>query len=136
MIKPNFRKRELVTRFLVYFLTCILIISGTILFSSHPDNKNRSFNSSINKENIFHFTKSEALIASHSIINKRLRSSTIKLFGNNDENVRVINDTTFTVVNYVEWIDIEGKNKRNYYSCTVTFNEDCTTNAKNLVFLE
>ncbi|TSE08550.1 MULTISPECIES: hypothetical protein [Aquimarina] len=136
MITPNFKKRELVTRLLIFFLTCILLTSGTVLLSSHSNDKRILFNSGINKKSTFYFTKSEALIASHSIINRRLRSSTITSFGNNDENVRIINDTTFTVVNYVEWIDIEGKNQRNYYSCTVTFNQDCTTNAKNLVFLE
>lgn len=115
-------------------IICIIIgLTSYILYLNRDDQLSDTIKST---GSTFYFSKSEALTASHPIIHKRLRSSIITSFGNSDEHVKIINDTTFTVVNYVEWINREGENRRNYYCCTVTFNQDCSSKTQNLVFLE
>lgn len=115
---------------------CITIVIGAIFYTQHLNDTSQITNSKKTNKNTFLFHKSEALTASHSIINKRLRSSTIISFGESDKDVRIVNDSTFTVINYVDWINQKGENRRNYYCCTVTFNHNCRAKAQNLVFME
>ncbi|PKV51697.1 hypothetical protein ATE84_3789 [Aquimarina sp. MAR_2010_214] len=131
-----FKKEEFIIKLFIIPTICITIVLGAILYTLHPNDSSQITTSKKSNENTFYFHKSEALTASYSIINRRLRSSTIISFGESDKDVRIVNDSTFTVINYVDWINHEGENKRNYYSCTVIFSHNCKAKARNLVFME
>ncbi|EZH76050.1 hypothetical protein ATO12_04470 [Aquimarina atlantica] len=135
MMILNLKKEEFIIKLFAIPIICITIITGAVLYALYH-NDNSQITNSKNNQNLFYFHKSEALTASHAIINKRLRSSTIISFGESDKDVRVVNDSTFTVINYVDWINQEGENKRNYYCCTVIFNHNCKAKARNLVFMD
>ncbi|WP_438423964.1 hypothetical protein [Aquimarina macrocephali] len=136
MMILDFKKGEFIIKLFVIPIMCITIVIGAIFYTQHLNDTSQITNSKKTNKNTFLFHKSEALTASHSIINKRLRSSTIISFGESDKDVRIVNDSTFTVINYVDWINQKGENRRNYYCCTVTFNHNCKAKAQNLVFME
>jgi hypothetical protein len=67
-------------------------------------------------------TKVEACLQSRSFVEKMLKSPGSAEFGYcADDHVTQIDDTTFTVINYVDSQNSFGALIRNYYKCKITF---------------
>lgn len=67
------------------------------------------------------YTKTDALIGSHQFVEKRLVSPGSAEWAYGDESVTKINDTTFSVLSYVDSQNKFGALLRTYYKCEMVF---------------